>query len=702
MTQSTIKRAQKCQFYRAALRELAAHLPAGDDELDRLLAQTVEARDDIAFANILFSSLDSGRQVDARHLAEGAIMLPNSTLVASAAMHCTGEVAEALVAAVESGSMKYDQKTTLLITAGIWCRERRNGVAPKSLLRSARTVARIYHDDIMIQTELLILAGILEDDDLASRLELIDLPDTHDIQRSITDRLIAECNQPVFTQVPDEPQHITPSGYTVRRAVARIGRNDPCPCGSGKKYKRCCIDKDEQRLQQSSDVPGVTLEELREQPEKHLNEQRLLNMRAYEVARLDPAKVEEKWHPLLLNTLIRFDEPEATVRFFEKLGIREGLEYHWLDAIKLASDRSDKQLVKRLLALTPEKKPRDFKLSLGTRLLMASDEEKDQLLDMIEAEALKGLKDDHSFTLVELAYDLLASRYPALGILAARGVISTTETMDAPYLLDALLETRDKLDLALDDPVEAILDQRLDDEDYDFESDSRALTEAQQNLEAKRGEIRRLRGELATLHEKLELRAQETTVENEVDEPENRQEIPVDDAVVTELRRRVISLKTDLKERHSERNRLRRELQEAQRDIENLRSEESGPSSRKNVAEAERAEDALLLEDEFLGSQPVRVPRFSAYFEEALGALPQAVSRAALRLIGRLSAGDVSAFQGVKRLKLNHEISRQQVGLHHRLLFHLGSDTLEVLALIKRKDLEREVRKLASTSFSKY
>lgn len=23
---------------------------------------------------------------------------------------------------------------------------------------------------------------------------------------------------------------------------ARIGRNDPCPCGSGKKYKRCCLE----------------------------------------------------------------------------------------------------------------------------------------------------------------------------------------------------------------------------------------------------------------------------------------------------------------------------------------------------------------------------------------------------------------------------------------------------------------------------
>jgi hypothetical protein len=26
----------------------------------------------------------------------------------------------------------------------------------------------------------------------------------------------------------------------------KIGRNDPCPCGSGKKYKKCCLEKDEQ------------------------------------------------------------------------------------------------------------------------------------------------------------------------------------------------------------------------------------------------------------------------------------------------------------------------------------------------------------------------------------------------------------------------------------------------------------------------
>lgn len=29
-------------------------------------------------------------------------------------------------------------------------------------------------------------------------------------------------------------------GKPVQREGSKVGRNDPCPCGSGKKYKRCC------------------------------------------------------------------------------------------------------------------------------------------------------------------------------------------------------------------------------------------------------------------------------------------------------------------------------------------------------------------------------------------------------------------------------------------------------------------------------
>ena len=33
-----------------------------------------------------------------------------------------------------------------------------------------------------------------------------------------------------------------------------IGRNDPCPCGSGKKYKKCCLSKECDRQQAEESV----------------------------------------------------------------------------------------------------------------------------------------------------------------------------------------------------------------------------------------------------------------------------------------------------------------------------------------------------------------------------------------------------------------------------------------------------------------
>ena len=36
-------------------------------------------------------------------------------------------------------------------------------------------------------------------------------------------------------------------GVTVRRDGKKVGRNDPCPCGSGKKYKRCCLPKEKRQ-----------------------------------------------------------------------------------------------------------------------------------------------------------------------------------------------------------------------------------------------------------------------------------------------------------------------------------------------------------------------------------------------------------------------------------------------------------------------
>ncbi|MCB0027804.1 MAG: SEC-C domain-containing protein, partial [Anaerolineales bacterium] len=34
-------------------------------------------------------------------------------------------------------------------------------------------------------------------------------------------------------------------GAELRRDAPKVGRNDPCPCGSGKKYKHCHMKQDE-------------------------------------------------------------------------------------------------------------------------------------------------------------------------------------------------------------------------------------------------------------------------------------------------------------------------------------------------------------------------------------------------------------------------------------------------------------------------
>src|SRR5262249_24597588 len=39
----------------------------------------------------------------------------------------------------------------------------------------------------------------------------------------------------------DEP----PVAQPAVRAAPKVGRNDPCPCGSGKKFKKCCLNKEE-------------------------------------------------------------------------------------------------------------------------------------------------------------------------------------------------------------------------------------------------------------------------------------------------------------------------------------------------------------------------------------------------------------------------------------------------------------------------
>lgn len=40
---------------------------------------------------------------------------------------------------------------------------------------------------------------------------------------------------------PEQEKKEPVSAAPVLRSEPKVGRNDPCPCGSGKKYKKCCL-----------------------------------------------------------------------------------------------------------------------------------------------------------------------------------------------------------------------------------------------------------------------------------------------------------------------------------------------------------------------------------------------------------------------------------------------------------------------------
>ncbi len=66
------------------------------------------------------------------------------------------------------------------------------------------------------------------------RMFLVQLRPTQEVKRQKVAKEVGT-NAPADKAVKKQP---------VRNAAKKVGPNDPCPCGSGKKYKKCCMQKD--------------------------------------------------------------------------------------------------------------------------------------------------------------------------------------------------------------------------------------------------------------------------------------------------------------------------------------------------------------------------------------------------------------------------------------------------------------------------
>ena len=691
MIDDLIHAARACRLAKKALRSLGRRLP-GDDELSRVLGDVVEARYDRAFTALSLAALDAGRSLDASILEKGAALLPDPGVLAKLAVRMSGEVATHLFEAVRAGHMGWEREAVGLFLAVWWC-QKEGRELPDGLAAETRVLAR---KPIGIEAGLFVhaTADLLEDEVILGLVGDPGIPSFREDVRRAGANLIAYAQEPVLEGLEEHPVQVGSPGRTVRRSVEKIGRNAPCPCGSGAKYKRCCAGKDRERLSDCSDVPGVTRSELRAEPEPYLTRERLFDMRSFELARLDPSLVDPRLHSLLVIRLQGFGEFEAIAELFDCVGWREELDKHLLDSIEIAVESEEHEIARRLSSIRPA--GAESELGLAARVAIA-ELEKGPMLAAFEAAARDALE---GFGEVDVAHALFASSLPALGVLVGRGAIALANPFDAEVLLERILECRDRLELDPDDPAEAIFDamhglwspEEVVDLRVNQEDD---LQERQQELDGAQTQIRRLREEVRSLKEAASQAPPPSAEKEDASKPEGgaRQESWEASSAALEIRQRLAATREELKQRHAERNTLRRDLDQARREMEKMREATSVTTDEHEEGDQE---ENLLLEEGILEGQPVRLISHSRGFSDQLGAAVRPVARATLRLAGRLAAGDPSGFRGSRRLRLDRTLWRQKIGRSHRLLFRLHPQELELLALVDRRNLEKTIKKLAS------
>ena len=295
----------------------------------------------------------------------------------------------------------------------------------------------------------------------------------------------------VLASLPSEIETTRAAGFTVR-AQKQAGRNDPCPCGSGLKYKKCCADKPQARDATPSPVPGLTWDEF-------LAGDRLTALHVDDLALRDLVRVSlDKLgdEPLFaafrrFSTAREWTHAERVVAEAGRRGgpigddLRDELVVHLLECGQVARAREH-------VSHLPAELAKLFELELA---IASGAEPSWSALVRAAREA-----STDQLAAIDLAYSLLRAE-PALGILAARACIGALHVDDPDLLLELVEERARSTEPAADDPAWDVL-EALTDEDQDQEARRRRAT-LRQSLAESSARVDELERTLAGLRAEL-------------------------------------------------------------------------------------------------------------------------------------------------------------------------------------------------------
>jgi hypothetical protein len=471
--------------------------------------------------------------------------------------------------------------------------------------------------------------------------------------------------QRVLERLVVEQDVVRNLGATPVRSGPRVGRNEPCPCGSGRKAKRCCNGTEPAQVDDATRVDDTIA---------------------------TPAAAV---HALAtIGSLLDAQKWEAAGRALDDATTAAALTPAELDALRL-------QLITGALFKHHYDLARGHRAKMsdpakpltGPDMVLAIVDRRPDAIDQIGALAAAALRAEPARPTLGYAMAIsLLQIEPALGLLVGRAVLKVGHP-DTERLLTWMTSARARLNLPPDDPWRRVYDAATEAEELRCELDrvDAARAELVREVGPLRATVTKAEGRQRSLESLLAERdASLAVVQSEL--------AALSDVARAEDERRALRSKiSDLKEiiriGVEERQQLRQDLAERKA------ADESKRSQRHAVAEGEAGEADL----EVVTTPPVGrsrgplVPCFESGATHALRRVSGTVAAESLRTVGELAAGDTGAWLRVKQARdMRTPLYLVRIGIHHRMLARIDGDALVIVDLVSREDMDLAIQRLRS------
>jgi hypothetical protein len=689
LTPKIIQKLTQATFCRPAIAELAELFKnTTPEEVNTLAAQLTERGEDVALDRLLTTCAFCDIQLDPTVLAESAAVIADLThLPYSYANQGAGAI-EPLIKNARAEMLSHERQSLLgRLATELALRHQSHHDEVTRLLQYLQEEIRTPPTSIMIYDSI----HMLELGEL--KAGAFPLMTEFDIHKSLPER---------------PPPRVIGNGETIRRPIPKLGRNDPCHCGSGKKYKRCCHEKDQVILADASSYAGVTQSQLAENPGVVDDEGVIFGLRSYEVKKLTPERLTTNQLLPAYHRARAFGLSKVAFAMLVERSERTDStwpfdEGHFADFMDYALAHNDIEMAQRARELVPH--DNEFvnwdEIDLQFDLCANPGH-----LETIEARCKKafcclpneknGFR-DHEFC--NLAH-LFFNKFPALSILFARAALleCPDRELDNELLVERVHQAR--IDLGLspwDDPVDTWLD------DYDNEKAGRALNKEQaRETEALRKQLAESREKireaetglsskeamLAELKKELEV----TAVQQKTRIPEKPKKETQEAArdTVNRLRRQIDSLKAEIGNQQEKRQKLRHELDRERRHA------QRASATQEPTSENTENEDEAAPEMPVENARTIVVPDYHSNFRNACQSLPGSVAVSAMKAITSFAVYDPAVWRNARSIRQLANIYRVRIGRNYRLLLcWVPGQSLTALDLIPRQDLESWIRRHA-------